>query len=452
MHGDGAEMGIDALDQRRREMLKFQRRRPGTGERQRATHEAARDGLRGQGGADDHGPVGQDLRRRRRAPTECRTGDDRHQRPECARAMEVPALVPVLAARHTPPVPSAAALLRWYDRHRRVLPWRAAPGETADPYRVWLSEIMLQQTTVAAVIPYYENFLTRFPTVAALAAADEASVMAAWAGLGYYARARNLHACARAVAAAGGFPRDLAGLRALPGIGPYTAAAIAAIAFGVPVVPIDGNVERIAARLFAIEAPLPAARPAIAAAAATLGAGAEAAARASDFAQALFDLGATICTPATPACAACPWCDECAALRLGIARELPRKASKPPRPLRHGVHFWLTDPTGRVLLRRRPPRGLLGGMTELPGTPWRPEPWSEQEWSAYAPMPALWHRQGEVRHGFTHFELRLTLMAAEVPVIESEGILAPIAALADQALPSVMRKCAALGRQSITAK
>jgi A/G-specific adenine glycosylase len=342
-------------------------------------------------------------------------------------------------------VPSAAALLAWYDRHRRRLPWRAEPGETADPYRVWLSEIMLQQTTVTAVIPYYESFLTRFPTVAALAAAAEGDVMAAWAGLGYYARARNLHECAKTVAAAGGFPRETAALRALPGIGPYTAAAIAAIAFGVPAVPVDGNVERVAARLFAIEAPLPGARSAIAAAAETLGDDPAARARASDFAQALFDLGATICTPTAPTCALCPWRADCAGHRRGIAAGLPRRAPKSARPLRHGVHFWLADRHGRVLLRRRPSHGLLGGMTELPGTPWRAESWTAPEWMAHAPMPATWRPAGEVRHGFTHFELRIALLAAEVAAIEAEGFLREITALRAEALPSVMRKCVALG-------
>lgn len=341
---------------------------------------------------------------------------------------------------------SAGALLSWYDRHRRRLPWRALPGEAADPYRVWLSEIMLQQTTVAAVIPYYERFLTRFPDVAALAAADEAPVMQAWAGLGYYARARNLHACARVVAARGGFPNDAAGLLALPGIGPYTAAAIAAIAFDRPVVPVDGNVERVAARVAAITAALPAAKPAIAAAAAQLGEAAEARARPSDFAQALFDLGATICTPTAPLCALCPWMSGCAGLRQGIAAELPRKAPRPGRPLRHGAHFWLVDTRGRVLLRRRPPRGLLGGMTELPGTPWRAAPWADAEWLVHAPMPAAWRPAGEVRHVFTHFELRIAVLAASVPAIAADGFLRDTAGLAQEALPSVMRKCVAVAR------
>ncbi len=342
------------------------------------------------------------------------------------------------------PVPSADTLLAWYDRHRRRLPWRAEPGQAADPYRVWLSEIMLQQTTVVAVLPYYETFLTRFPTVAALAAAPEGDVMAAWAGLGYYARARNLHACAKAVAASGGFPRTIDGLRALPGIGPYTASAVAAIAFGVPTVPVDGNVERVAARVACIAAPLPAAKPAIATAAAWLGDQPAAIARPSDFAQALFDLGATVCTPTSPACGVCPWFSSCAARLAGIAAELPRKAPKAVRPMRYGVHFWLTDAAGRVLLRRRPPRGLLGGMTEIPGTDWRALPWDEAAWTDHAPMKAAWRPVGEVRHGLTHFELRITVMAARVPVIVADGFLGAVEKLDAEALPTVMRKCVAL--------
>jgi A/G-specific adenine glycosylase len=335
----------------------------------------------------------------------------------------------------------AIALLTWYDRHRRDLPWRAGPGETADPYHVWLSEIMLQQTTVAATIPYYERFLIRFPTMQALAAAPLEDVLAAWAGLGYYARARNLHACARAVVMAGGFPRDLAGLRALPGIGGYTAAAIGAIAFGVPAVPVDGNVERVVARLFAVGEELPAAKPSLHSLAARLGDDPAAQARPSDFAQALFDLGATVCTPAAPACGLCPWMTACAGRRAGIAAELPRRSAKRVRPLRHGVHFWLTDAEGNVLLRRRPPEGLLGGMTELPGTDWRLAPWTAAEALPLAPMPAGWHPAGQVRHGFTHFELTIDLFAARVARIDAPGFARPVSALVHEALPSVMRKC-----------
>ncbi len=345
-------------------------------------------------------------------------------------------------------MPSAAALLAWYDRHRRVLPWRARPGETADPYRVWLSEIMLQQTTVAAVIPYYERFLARFPTVAALAAAEDSAVLHAWAGLGYYARARNLLACARVVTAGGGaFPASLEGLRALPGVGPYTAAAIAAIAFAVPVVPVDGNVERVAARVFAVTAPLPGAKPAIRAAAAALGEDPAARARPADFAQALFDLGATVCTPTAPACVLCPWRGGCAATRQGIAATLPRKPARARRPQRFGVHFWLADAAGQVLLRQRPPRGLLGGMMELPGTPWRTEPWPDAEALALAPMPAAWQPAGAISHGFTHFELSVRLFAATVACIAAPGILVDAAGLEQQALASVMRKCVAACRE-----
>ncbi len=342
-------------------------------------------------------------------------------------------------------LPPADDLLRWYARHRRALPWRALPGERPDPYRVWLSEVMLQQTTVAAVIPHFQRFLLRFPTVAALAAAPEADVMAAWAGLGYYARARNLHACARAVAALGGFPRDVAGLRALPGIGAYTAPAVAAIAFGVPGVPVDGNVERVVARLFACERPLPGARAELAGLAARLGEQDAARAHPSDFAQALFDLGATVCTPAAPACVLCPWREPCVARAAGLAATLPRKEPRRPRPLRHGAAFVLRDGEGRVLLRRRPPRGLLGGMTELPGTPWRAEPWGEAEALALAPMPAAWRHAGVAEHGFTHFALRLDVYAAAVPAVVAEGFLRPPAGLAAEALPTLMRRVAAVG-------
>jgi A/G-specific adenine glycosylase len=344
--------------------------------------------------------------------------------------------------------PDSDALLAWYDRHRRTMPWRARPGEIADPYRVWLSEIMLQQTTVAAVIPYFERFIKLFPTVQALAAAEEGAVMAAWAGLGYYARARNLHACARAVAAAGGqFPRTIEGLCALPGIGRYTAHAVGAIAFGIPVVPVDGNVERVTARFYGIEAPLPGSRQQIAQAAAILGQSGGARARPSDFAQALFDLGATICTRA-PACALCPWSGACVARRAGLAGALPRRAPKRARPVRHGAHFWVVDAQGRVLLRRRPASGLLGGMTELPGTDWREAPWPAAEAQACAPVPCHWRHAGQVLHVFTHFELRLDVYAAATDSIEAEGFLRDAGMLAGEALPSVMRKCVALARQA----
>jgi A/G-specific adenine glycosylase len=272
-------------------------------------------------------------------------------------------------------------------------------------------------------------------------------VMEVWAGLGYYARARNLHACARVVAAAGGFPREVEALRALPGIGAYTAAAVAAIAFDQPVVPVDANVERVVARIAAVEEALPAARLRLAALAQGFLEQAAVRARPGDFAQALFDLGATICTPKAPACALCPWRGDCMAERRGVQAELPRKSPKRARPLRHGAHFLLTDAGGGVLLRRRPPRGLLGGMLELPGTPWREAIWGEAEALAQAPLPGLeWRRlPGLARHGFTHFELEMVLYAASVPRLAPPAGMEsrPLAEVA-AALPTVMRRLLAL--------
>ncbi len=331
--------------------------------------------------------------------------------------------------------PSAAELLAWYDRAARRLAWR----ETApDPYRIWVSEVMLQQTTVAAVGPRYDRFLARFPDVAALAAADWSELAEEWAGLGYYARARNLHAAARAIVAAGGFPADSAGWRALPGIGPYTASAIGAIALGEPLVPLDGNVERVVARLFAIETPLPSAKPELGRLADGFTAQPEMRARPGDFAQALFDLGATICTPRSPACVLCPWRADCRAAARGIAAELPRKSPKAARTALHGVHFALLDAKGRILLERRPESGLLGGMLALPGTPWRAEPWGEAEALAHAPRPGLaWEaRPGVAQHGFTHRELTMRVMLARVPALP-EGVPMEQAA---RSLPSAMKK------------
>ena len=343
--------------------------------------------------------------------------------------------------------PQAADLLRWYDRHRRRMPWRALPGETPDPYHVWLSEIMLQQTTVAAVGPFYQRFLQAFPTVDALAAAPAEQVMTLWAGLGYYARARNLHACAQEVSARGGFPADEAGLRALPGIGPYTATAVAAIAFNQPGVPVDGNVERVAARVFAVDAPLPGARAAIAMAARTLGADPDARSRPSDFAQALFDLGATVCTPAAPACAICPWRDGCEGRRAGIAGTLPRRGPRKERPRRYGAAFWLQCGES-VLLRRRPPTGLLGGMPELPGTAWTAEP---PDGPAGAPQAGDWRAAGTAEHGFTHFALKLQVYAARVDAVTAPGFLHPVAELDGAGLPTAMRRCiAAVHRSGFT--
>ncbi len=334
-------------------------------------------------------------------------------------------------------------LLAWYDRERRVLPWRAAPGETADPYRVWISEIMLQQTTVAAVVPYYERFLRRFPTVEALADAPLEAVLPLWAGLGYYARARNLHACAQVLVAAHGgrFPRDLEALKALPGIGDYTAAAIAAIAFDQPAAPVDGNWERVVARLYAVTAPLPDAKPELR----TLAAALVPDRRAGDFAQAVMDLGATVCSPAKPRCLLCPLKTYCQAQAMGLAEALPARLPKAERPTRHGAAFHLWRADGAVLLTRRPPKGLLGGMMELPGTPWLPSPRDEIEWLGLAPARASWRRlPGTVGHTFTHFHLELALFVAERPVtahdLTGEARWVAPADLADEALPSLMRK------------
>ena len=333
-------------------------------------------------------------------------------------------------------------LLKWYDRHRRDLPWRAPPGVRPDPYRVWLSEIMLQQTTVPTVVPYFRAFLARWPTVADLAAADLDDVLAAWAGLGYYARARNLHECARTVAAAGGrFPETESGLRALPGIGPYTAGAIAAIAFGVPVAAVDGNAERVITRFYGIEDPLPDAKARVRDLNQKLVPGN----RPGDFVQALMDLGATVCTPGRPACDRCPWGADCAARRKGIAEDLPRKAPRPDRPLRHATAFWAADADGRVLLRRRPPSGLLGGMTEVPSTPWTDRPWTVATARGHAPLRALWKRiPGVVTHGFTHFRIEFHLLCARVArppeSLGSEAFWCPLSELDRQALPTLMRK------------
>ena len=335
-------------------------------------------------------------------------------------------------------MPQAAALLAWYDRHRRALPWREA---LRDPYRIWLSEVMLQQTTVAAVTPRWRRFLARFPSIQDLAAAPWDAVAEEWAGLGYYARARNLHACARAVAALGGFPDTVEGLRALPGIGAYTAAAVAAIAFDRPVVPLDGNVERVVSRLCAIEAPLPGIRPTLAGLAQLWMRQEAARARPADFVQALFDLGATLCTPRNPDCLLCPWQADCAGRQAGIAASLPRKAARKLRPLKRGVHFLLTDTAGRILLERRPEKGLLGGMLGLPGTPWREAAWSREEALAFAPALLPWREMpGEAKHGFTHFELRMTLMAATAPPgLNTEGEWLSREAAA-RALPGAMQK------------
>lgn len=309
----------------------------------------------------------------------------------------------------------AGLLLGWYDRERRHLPWRTAPGETPDPYQVWLSEIMLQQTTVKAVLPRYALFLRRWPNVTALAAASLGDVLAAWAGLGYYARARNLHACARVVAEqhGGKFPDDEAELRKLPGVGGYTAAAIAAIAFGRRATPVDGNIERVVARLFAVTTPLPAAKLEVRALAESL----TSANRPGDFAQAMMDLGATLCTPRRPACGLCPVRIECRGHAEGIAEVLPYREERGERPLRRGVAFVAVRSDGAVLLRERRPNGLLGGMLEVPSSPWEEAEPNGRSMSDHAPLKAGWRKlPGLVEHTFTHFHLELSVCRAEVPL------------------------------------
>jgi len=336
----------------------------------------------------------------------------------------------------------ATLLLEWYDRHARVLPWRSAPGTPPpDPYRVWLSEVMLQQTTVAAVQPYFARFVERWPTVAALAAAADADVMAAWAGLGYYSRARNLIACARAVAARGGFPDSEEGLRALPGLGAYTAAAVAAIAFGRPAVVVDANVERVVARLNAIATPLPAARPAIRAGAAAI----TPAQRAGDFAQAMMDLGATICTAKRPRCMLCPLHGQCRAAQAGIAEILPAKPPRRAKPVRRG-HAWWIERGGAVWLVQRAGKGMLGGMRALPDDGWS----ARADGHGRPPLPAAWRPGGVVRHSFTHFDLELQLMLCADAELghhlphDAMGEFWPIEQIAAAGLPTVFAKAASI--------
>lgn len=352
------------------------------------------------------------------------------------------------------PAQASGALLDWYDRHARDLPWRVPPGavERPDPYRVWLSEIMLQQTTVAAVKDYFARFLARWPAVGDLAAAPLDDVLHAWQGLGYYARARNLHRCARAVMQdnGGAFPDTEEALRALPGVGAYTAAAIAAIAFGRPATVVDGNVERVMARLHAVETPLPAAKPVLRRLAAlTTPAG-----RPGDYAQAVMDLGATVCTARSPRCLLCPWSGGCAAHGRNMAGGLPRRAPKKAKPLRRGIVWWIEGPDGRVMLQRRPENGLLGGMMEFPGTDW-----TESDPQGSPPVAVTAERDaGTVGHVFTHFRLELAVRIArtEDPAGDRANasgggaVWEDPARLDRQALPTVMKKVAraALGHDN----
>jgi A/G-specific adenine glycosylase len=336
-------------------------------------------------------------------------------------------------------------LLAWYDGHRRDLPWRAPPGVVADPYAVWLSEIMLQQTTVATVKGYYADFLRRWPTLGQLAAAPVEDVMRRWAGLGYYSRARNLHACAQLLAERGGFPNTEAGLLALPGIGPYTAAAVAAIAFGRRAVVVDGNVERVIARLHALATPVRDSR-------ALIRRWADARTpdkRPGDYAQAMMDLGATICTPRRPACVLCPLRAECIACRTGRQEELPVKAVKAVRAERQGSVFYVRR-AGDVLVRTRPAKGLLGGMTEFPGTPWLA---GSDGSDAVPPLALTFDRLPTiVEHGFTHFLLRLTVhvgRAAPASVAPEGCRWVSETDLPGEALPTLMRKVAEVAQAGL---
>ena len=336
------------------------------------------------------------------------------------------------------------ALLGWYDDHARTLPWRKRPGEPRqDPYRVWLSEVMLQQTTVAAVGRYYTRFLELWPTVGDLAAAEESAVMAEWAGLGYYARARNLIACVRAVALAGGsFPDTEEGLRALPGLGSYTAAAVAAIAFDRRAVVVDANVERVVARLFLIDTPLPAARSAIRAAADTI----TPRARPGDFAQAMMDLGATICTPRRPRCLLCPLAGPCRARATSDPETLPVKPAKKAKPQRTGTAYWI-EQDGQVWLVTRAAKGMLGAMRALPDDGWAARCDGDEQ----PPLTAIWEPMGRVSHGFTHFDLELQLMraadlgtnGADTSVLK-DGEWWPVERIESAGLPTVFAKAARL--------
>ncbi len=343
------------------------------------------------------------------------------------------------------------ALLRWYERDGRVLPWRVRPedrasGATPDPYAVWLSEIMLQQTTVPHAIPYYRRFLERWPTVADLAAADRDEVLAAWAGLWYYARARNLIACAESVAeAGGGFPYDEKALLDLPGVGDYTAAAIRALAFDLPANVVDGNVERVIARLHAVETTLPKAKTELKALAAELAD----AKRPGDYAQALMDLGAMVCTPRNPVCGECPWSKWCMARDAGSPTDYPHRAPKKARPVRR-THAYLVVQDDAVWLRRRPDKGLLGGMLEVPSSPWREGRLRDGDRIDPTPFTGEWTPVGEVRHVFTHFTLHVYILRAPAPSTwePESGRFHASDTFADLALPSLMRKILKTGGET----
>jgi A/G-specific adenine glycosylase len=329
-------------------------------------------------------------------------------------------------------------LLMWYDENARDLPWRVKGGRAADPYKVWLSEIMLQQTTVAAVKDYFLKFIMLWPSVRDLAQASTEDVMKAWAGLGYYARARNLHACAKVVVAefGGKFPAQIDQLQKLPGIGPYTSAAIAAIAFDIPAAAIDGNVDRVISRYYAIEESLPQSKPRIRELTTAL----VPEKRSGDFAQSLMDLGATICTPKSPACDRCPWTDHCSGRLRGLAETLPRKATKQKVQTRYGHVYWIENSTGEVLVRTREAKGLLGGMTEFPSSDW----FQGKLEKFVAPFNSSWKKMsGVVEHSFTHFRLELTVWKAQSEIPELKSHFVPRNELSGEALPTLMRKVAA---------
>lgn len=347
----------------------------------------------------------------------------------------------------TAALPKAAKLLRWYDKHGRDLPWRVKGGKRPDPYKAWLAEIMLQQTTVAAVIPYYAKFLKLWPTVQALAAADLSDIRAAWAGLGYYRRATNLHRCAQVIVAehAGKFPGAEAALAELPGIGAYTSAALAAIAFDQRANVVDGNVERVMARLFAVKKPLRAAKRELRDLAEQL----LPKTRHGDYAQALMDLGATVCTPRQPDCPSCPWQKNCQACVEGIAASLPVSAAKTTKPVRRAIVFWLENDTGQVWLRRRPETGLLGGMIEVPSSPWLEQEMPEiGTVNRYAPAKTSWKKLPllPIRHNFTHFDLYLEIVYACGHASGQDGFWAAQADMQRLALPNLMRKVEAAVR------
>lgn len=411
--------------------------------------EPLRNGMRGQDLADDGGPVGDHGAIGQPPSPEQGSGKARQRGGEGSRAVEgsvggqrgLPVwfgwdygrlmTIREQRTRDKSATTAAETLLVWYDRHGRSLPWRAG----REPYRVWLAEVMLQQTTVAAVIPYYRAFLDLWPGVEDLAAAELDRVLHAWQGLGYYSRARNLHACARMVARGmgGRFPDTEEALRRLPGIGRYTAAAVAAIAFERPVVPVDGNVRRVMGRLHAELDPNRAE-----ALAATLASSH----RPGDLAQALMDLGATVCTPRSPACGVCPWMEPCAGRRSGAPASFPARPQRKPRPTRHGVVFWTLDAQDRVLLRRRSESGLLGGLMEFPSTEWLETPWPPALARRQAPLPARWAvLPGVVRHAFTHFHLELAVWVGwPMETRVNDGVWTHPDNLSEHALPTVMKK------------